>query len=53
MKVYPSSYKKAEDLEFNILLGVICGALICIFCMISLIVILVVFNEKNDNSLSN
>lgn len=53
MKVYPSSYKKAEDLEFNILLGVICGALICIFCMVSLIVILVVINEKNDNSLSN
>lgn len=53
MKVYPSSYKETDDLEFNILFGLVCGALICILCIVSLIFILVIINENSENSLSN
>lgn len=50
MKVYPENYKKANDMEYNIMCGVIWGSLICAcLCIIFLVIIMLLIDNK-DNS---
>ena len=54
MKIYPENYKKANDMEYNIMCTVIWGFLISIcLCVILLVIItLLIDNNIKDNSLS-
>lgn len=59
MKIYPEDkilnlthIKKADDLEYNIICGIIWGSLICICLCVLLIIIITVLIDNNikDNS---
>ena len=54
MKIYPENYKKANDMEYSIMCGVIWGSLICVcLCVILLVIItLLIDNNIKDNSQS-